>query len=253
MLILSFGGGVQSTTIALLAMHGVIEKPDYAIFADTGWETDQTLNHVEAMRDLLGFPLLTVKEVNLLNDLRQGLVNESYFTPPPFFHVNGSITKRQCTSTYKIVPIKHEVRRLLGAGLRTRLYGKHVVMQIGISRDEVHRAKPSEVQYIKHDFPLLNLGMTRLDCEKWLVKNGYKIPAKSACVGCPFHSDREWQRIKSDHLKEFEVVVGIDEQLRSRISPEFMHKSLKPINKVEFVNRWQIDLFGNECTGFCGV
>lgn len=38
MRILSLGAGVQSSTLALMAEHGEIEKPDYAIFADTGWE-----------------------------------------------------------------------------------------------------------------------------------------------------------------------------------------------------------------------
>ena len=36
--ILSLGAGVQSSTMALMADEGAFEhKPDYAIFADTGW------------------------------------------------------------------------------------------------------------------------------------------------------------------------------------------------------------------------
>ncbi len=35
---LSLGAGVQSTTLALLAVEGVLPMPDVAIFADTGWE-----------------------------------------------------------------------------------------------------------------------------------------------------------------------------------------------------------------------
>lgn len=38
MKILSLGAGVQSSTLALMCEAGEIEKPDYAIFADTGWE-----------------------------------------------------------------------------------------------------------------------------------------------------------------------------------------------------------------------
>jgi len=33
MKIISLGAGVQSTTLALLAHHGEIEPPDYAVFA----------------------------------------------------------------------------------------------------------------------------------------------------------------------------------------------------------------------------
>lgn len=36
--VLSLGGGVQSTTMALLAARGDFEPPDIAIFADAGWE-----------------------------------------------------------------------------------------------------------------------------------------------------------------------------------------------------------------------
>lgn len=37
--VLSLGAGVQSTTLVLMAAHGVVgPMPDCAIFADTGWE-----------------------------------------------------------------------------------------------------------------------------------------------------------------------------------------------------------------------
>jgi len=53
--VLSLGGGVQSTALALMAMHGLIEKPDYAIFADTGWEGSETLNHINELEKLLDY------------------------------------------------------------------------------------------------------------------------------------------------------------------------------------------------------
>jgi hypothetical protein len=238
-----------------MAMHGLIEKPQYAIFADTGWESAQTIEHLNELEKLLDFPVIRTNNGNLLTDLIRGLsrIGADYFTPPPFFNASGNIGQRQCTGDYKIVPIKRMVRQLLNAGERTRLYGKYVTMQIGISLDECHRAKPSAVDYIRHEFPLLDLSLSRIDCEKWLSRHGYKVPPKSACVGCPFHSDKEWQRIKSDCPIEFEMAVGVDELLRVQAYPEFMHKSTKPINKVQFVNASQVDLFGNECTGLCGV
>jgi hypothetical protein len=41
---LSLGAGVQSTTLALLAIEPVVPKPDAAIFADTGWEPRKAHN-----------------------------------------------------------------------------------------------------------------------------------------------------------------------------------------------------------------
>lgn len=36
--LLSLGAGVQSTTLALLALDGTLPGLDGAVFADTGWE-----------------------------------------------------------------------------------------------------------------------------------------------------------------------------------------------------------------------
>ena len=35
--ILSLGAGVQSTTLLYMMIEGEIERPDHAIFSDTGW------------------------------------------------------------------------------------------------------------------------------------------------------------------------------------------------------------------------
>ena len=47
MKIISLGAGVQSTTLALLAHHKEIEPPDYAVFADTGWEPKAVYKHLD--------------------------------------------------------------------------------------------------------------------------------------------------------------------------------------------------------------
>ena len=46
--VISLGGGVQSSVIALMATEGLIKPmPDYAIFADTGWEPQGVYRHME--------------------------------------------------------------------------------------------------------------------------------------------------------------------------------------------------------------
>ncbi len=37
MKILSFGGGVQTITLAVMSALGDFERPDAMVFADTGW------------------------------------------------------------------------------------------------------------------------------------------------------------------------------------------------------------------------
>ena len=39
---ISWGGGVQSTTMAVMSALGDLEPVDAVIFADTGWEREAT-------------------------------------------------------------------------------------------------------------------------------------------------------------------------------------------------------------------
>lgn len=45
----SLGAGVQSTTMMLLACEGVLPKPDFGIFSDTGWEGKRVYEHLDAL------------------------------------------------------------------------------------------------------------------------------------------------------------------------------------------------------------
>ncbi len=51
--VLSLGAGVQSTTMALLALENALPKPDYAIFADTGWEPKRVYEHLDRLTEVL--------------------------------------------------------------------------------------------------------------------------------------------------------------------------------------------------------
>ena len=56
MSIISLGAGVQSTAMALLAHHKEIKPPDYAVFADTGWEPQAVYDHLDWLESYLNFP-----------------------------------------------------------------------------------------------------------------------------------------------------------------------------------------------------
>ena len=55
--ILSLGAGVQSTTLALMALRGELPLPEAAIFADTGWESAATYAHLRWLVQELGAAL----------------------------------------------------------------------------------------------------------------------------------------------------------------------------------------------------
>jgi len=138
-----------------------------------------------------------------------------------------------------------------------------VVQWIGISIDEAHRMKPARLPWSEHRWPLIDAGMKRYDCLRWMEAKGYPTPPRSACVYCPFHSDAEWRRLRDSEPKEFERAVQFERDLqRTKAKSDnmdgipFLHSSLKMLDEVDFstdIERGQGELFGNDCTGLCGV
>ncbi|TXN38740.1 hypothetical protein FV232_01115 [Methylobacterium sp. WL30] len=300
--VLSLGAGVQSTTLALLAAHGEIgPMPDCAIFADTGWEPAAVMEHLRwlASGNVLPFPVHIVSAGNLRDDLlNRGSGRAGRFVTVPFFlrrtvpagtvvpvfdtdgdgelvevgqrtttrgeHLDG-IGRRQCTSHYKVEPIRRKVRELLGAGPRDPIPAGAVEKWIGISLDEVIRATPSKVRFEVNRHPLLELRMNRRDCLAWLDRNGYPRPPKSSCEGCPFHDQDQWREIMADPARRADV-VEVDRAIRAPIdrpgvpamqAEQFMHRQRVPLEDVDFstaAERGQEEFgFLHECEGMCGV
>ena len=59
--VISLGGGVQSSVMALMAGGGGFDSvPDRAIFADTRWEPPSTCTRPEGLESRLQFPIYVV-------------------------------------------------------------------------------------------------------------------------------------------------------------------------------------------------
>lgn len=266
MRLLSLGAGVQSTTLALMVVEGTLDHLDGAIFADTGWEPRRVYEHLAKLGEVLsaaGVPLYQVSVGNLRSD---ALDPAHRYASIPYFVRNpdGSegMGRRQCTSEYKLGPIRRKVRELLGAAapdFRRVPRGRAAEQWIGFSTDEVHRVSDKrDVGYLTKRYPLLELGMSRDDCDRWLRSRGWTSVAKSACIGCPFHGNRQWRDLRDNHPEEWADAVAFDEAIRkggARGLPlngeAFLHRSrvplrLAPIDRVtsaEWHDR-QTDIFG---------
>ena len=160
--VLSLGAGVQSTVLALMAAKGEIgPRPDYMIFADTQSEPDDVYAHLDWLESEITrltngqMQLLRVTRGSLEDAVRNGNNSTGQrFVSVPFFTKSpdgaDGITRRQCTSEYKIIPIEREIRRLLG--LKPRQHGpKAAVVEqwIGISTDEKERVNFASKKYIE--------------------------------------------------------------------------------------------------------
>lgn len=251
--VLALGAGVQSSTLALMAVGGE-ERFDAAIFADTQWEPPAVYRHLEWLTLQLagvGIPVYRETRGSLRADALAG--RPEAWMP---LHLRGggkpAQARRQCTRHYKIDLIKARVRSLGATARRPAEVAK------GISLDEVQRMKPSDVQYIRHAYPLIDRRMTRRDCRLWLERHAYPTPPKSACIGCPFHDASAWRAIKADptawaDVVEFDRAIR---HVRKAGAEAFVHRSGRPLELVDLstaADHGQIDLFADECEGVCAV
>lgn len=255
--VLSLGAGVQSSTLALMIAREELPPVDCAIFSDTGWEPKAVYEWLNWLEAQLPFPVYRVSagdiradQMSGLNSTRQRFVAVPWFTLSP--KGKQGMGRRQCTAEYKLRPLQRKVVELMN-GKRNR---GGCEMLIGISMDEVWRMKPSRVQYIVNKFPLIDAGITRQACLRWMEDQQYPKPPKSSCIGCPFHSDAQWRALTPE---EFADAVEVDRAIRNQPGfrgHQFMHRSLKPLDQIDFrtaEEKGQIDMFMNECEGMCGL
>ncbi|MFI7025714.1 hypothetical protein [Micromonospora sp. NPDC049900] len=245
---LSLGAGVQSTTLLLLAVHGTIPRFDAAIFADTRWEPRSVYRHLHRLSSIAAQAGIDVVRVGT-GDIRADALDPAHrFASMPLFTLgrNGErgMARRQCTSEYKIKPIKAEVRRRLGHPHPRRVpAGVVAEMAIGISVDEVHRARDADVGYMRNVFPLLDLGWRRTDCLRFLARHGLADTPKSSCVGCPFHDDAFWFALREHSPQEWADAVAFDHAIRdgsARANADghplrgqfFLHRQRVPLDQV---------------------
>ena len=265
--ILSLGAGVQSSTVFLMSCRGLLPKLDCAIFADTQWEPKAVYEWLEVLQgegDKAGIPIHRVSHGSLRDDMlksTQPKTEESgRWASIPLFTDDGATfgqIRRQCTKEYKIGPIEKKVRELWGDEKRT---AGCVSQWMGISGDEMRQCRTSRNYWIMFYYPLIfafDRPWHRLDCMNWLIHQGFPDVPRSACIGCPYHSDDEWRSIKNNPEEwadavEFDAAIRIGEGMRAE---RFLHRSCKPLPMIDFSTpeeRGQQNWL-NECEGMCGV
>ena len=284
--VLSLGAGVQSSCLALMAAKGeVTPKPDFAVFADTQAEPQQVMEWLEYLKKEISsseypFPIYTVTKGNLTEDCLVPVVKKrdngkgmpvgsSYLKNliPLFGQMpNGNRVAaigRRCTSDYKIVPIHNKIKELCGVSSGQK--NVTVTQWIGISMDELQRMKESRLPWLQHRWPLIEHKMSRRSCLDWMKNNGYPEPPRSACYYCPFHSDKEWRRLRDENPVEFAKAIQFDEDIRSAYKKYdknmkmsvYLHNSCKPLAEIDFDSDEQKGQmtwdFQAECEGMCGV
>lgn len=260
-------GGTQSTALLLMALNGEVNGviPGYIIFSDTGWEPQYVYDWINKINDHIkkkyNKEIIFTNNGNIRKDILEGSETGKRFASIPFFtkDKNGEIgmVRRQCTNEYKIVPVNRKIRELLGYKARERV--KEIVhIWKGISTDEIQRVKPSGISWQVAEHPLVDvINVDRSACVAYVEREGLGTPAKSSCIGCPFHDYNMWREMKLHDKKSWEDAVLIDKKIRNLKrfkSNAYLHSSAKPLEEVNFnEDQMDINMFINDCEGFCGI
>jgi hypothetical protein len=256
MIAISLGWGTQSFGLAAMVALGELPPVDAAIHADTTHEREAPYRFAEKWTPWLearGVRVVTVSAPNT-DIVRQFKRTRGVMIPAYTAGETDGTVRRQCTSDWKIDPIKRH--------LQAHREGKPVEQWIGISVDEISRVKPSGLKYITHRWPLIEMGMRRIDIVRWLEGKGLPVPPKSACYFCPYQTNAQWRSLQG--TDDWQNAVAVDEEIRFGTThehtrkpvPVFLHRTRIPLVQVDFRSEQehgQLDLFENECSGMCGI
>lgn len=216
---ISYGGGVQSTALVLLAIEGQLDY-DVALFANVGDDSEHpgTLKWVrEVMQPYAAkhdFPIHELDRVmrdGSHRTLMEDLERDSRTINIPVRMSNGAPGNRNCTNAFKI--------RVVGKWLKAHGASKDnpATVAIGISTDEIHRANSKRVEpYERPVYPLLDLGWSRQDCLRYIEAILGKVPPKSSCYFCPFHRPAVWSEMRRHEPELFWKSVDLERTLNER-------------------------------------
>lgn len=253
--VFSYGGGVQSTAVLVLAAQ---QRLDYRtfLFCNVGADSENpaTLAYV---RDIaLPFARRHGLALHELERVKRDGTTETIYqrlTRPgsrsigiPVRMSNGAPGRRSCTVDFKIEVCDkwlkdHGVRMALAWEKQLARFLAHerelvllsstadelltlarfprplAVVGLGISLDEFERMRnDSGVEWKQLDYPLIDLRLDRAQCVEIIRHAGLPIPPKSSCWFCPYHSLHVWQDMRQDQPLLFQKAVELERLINER-------------------------------------
>lgn len=235
MIVWSYGGGVQSAAIAALIVAGKLPRPELAVIADTGREAQATWDYMNGVvMPRLGMPIHVAGHDLATQDLYS--TNGDLLIPA--FTASGKLPTF-CSVEWK----KRVVRRWLRAQGVERCQ-----MWLGISTDELGRAKASDVDWIENVYPLLTIcPMSRSEAFQVVIAAGWPEPPRSSCWCCPHRQDKEWRALPPEELAK---AVALEAEIRERDPDVYLHPARVPLGEVDMTDA-QADLWGTCESGYC--
>lgn len=222
--VFSYGGGTQSTAALVLAVQDKIDFPHF-VFANVGDDSEhpRTIAYVRTV----AAPYAAANGINLeevQRVRRDGTVRTLYqhvmasnlkgVQIPMRFARSGSPARRHCTIDYKI-KVLGKWHREHGASAENPAH-----VGIGISWDELQRMRTSTDPERIIEYPLVDLRLTRSDCERIIREAGLPQPGRSSCWFCPYKTQREWQRMRHEEPEVFAKAVEMEQHMADKMEAE---------------------------------
>lgn len=262
MKVISYGGGIQSTALLVLAAQGHIDF-DTFLFANVGEDSEHpaTLRYVHSVA--AHYAHSHGIKLHVLNRRRRNgstetlweqlMRPESRSIPIPVRMSNGAPGTRSCTADFKIRVIQRWLRE------NGATHTQPATIGIGISLDEIHRASNRRHSpYERVTYPLLDLRLRRSDCTRIISGAGLPVPPKSACFFCPMKNLDAWQRLRHEDPELFDTSCRLESTLIQRREalgkdPVYLTRFARPLVQAvpEGVTPLPFD-DGDDCeTGWC--
>lgn len=241
--VISYGGGVQSTAMVVLAAQGKLGYDvDAALFSNVGDDSEHpdTLTYVRQIASPWaqerGLPVIELHRTNRdgkPETLWNLLERENTPSIPIRLEPVGMPANRSCTNHFKVKVIGKQLKAM-GATKDNK-----AIVCVGISTDEIHRADGGKHQlpYQQSVYPLIELGLSRADCQRIISEAGLPMPRKSACWFCPYTRTHQWEEMRRDEPDLFAKACELEDSINERRSsrgkpPAYLSRLKAPLREI---------------------
>lgn len=259
--VVSYGGGVQSTALLVLAAQGKIDFKTF-LFCNVGDDSEHpaTLAYVHDVA--MPYAQEHGLEIHELQRRKRDGTPETIYgrimAPGkasmviPVRLSSGAPNGRACTGDFKIKVIQKWLKQH-GATV-----DDPAVSAIGISLDEFQRMRTdSGANFQRLVYPLVEMRKTRQDCNNIISGVGLMLPPKSSCYFCPWHTVKAWQKQARDEPELFAKSVALEAYISERSQqrghgPVWMTDKMVPLEQVIGTHDQEEFDFEDTCeSGYC--
>jgi hypothetical protein len=261
LLAISYGGGVQSTALLIMAANRDAEFEEVmggqcvtALFANVGDDSEDPAS-LEWIRNVTqpwaAQRGVWVRELQRRKSDGQIETVWSRIMDPgskrvgiPVRMSNGAPAGRSCTADFKVAVI----------GKFLKQYGASkdnpATVAIGFSTDEFQRANNKKApQYQNTVYPLLEMGWDRSRCQQLIVDTFGQSAPQSSCFFCPYHKRSTWAEMRRDRPELFAKSVELETTINQRRAENGMDQvwltdRLRPLD--EAIGEAQTPLFTDD-------